>query len=684
MVGGPLLTKTLTSSKTARCSNIPDYRYPLTNGRYGTSRIGFFIMILNIDFETSSLCDLKTSGAYVYAQHPSTDILCISFRDQLSEEIWVPGKPLPLWVQDALASERPLAAFNAAFERLIWQHVGVPKYGFPPLELERWHCTMAQVSTLGLPKSLEKAAAFLKLPVQKDKLGAKAMTMLSRPDKKTGKIPQGTPEMLQALYAYCSQDTLTEQQLALSVPPMPDAEREIWLLDQRINDLGVPVDRDLAVAAKTLWGSYSKTLDEEVVKLAGCSGTQVAALKVWLGEQLGKPVTSLDKAAIAQLLARHDLSPVVRRVIQLRQELGSAGLKKFAKFISASTNDDQRIRGTLRYHGASTGRWSGYLIQPQNLPRPTIRQSDVATAIRLIKAQDAESVDMLFGSVSDTISSLCRAAITSSEGLAFIDYAAIEARMVAWLAGQEDLLKAFRDKSDPYVQMASQIYNKPVESISKDQRFFGKTCVLGCGYQMGPAKFRASVEQMTGRAISETFAERCVKTYREVNERIVDLWYTLDRGVKRCLNLQQPIKLTSNLSCRVELNPNGDTEWMYIRLPSGRDLAYYHPKLSPSKFGEQIDYTSVDGQTGNPMRSKLYGGAILENVSQALSRDVMADAMLKLDMLGHKIAFTVHDEIILEGVADLEPVEALMRIPPPWADGLPLEVEGQINSFYWK
>lgn len=674
----------MSSMTTTRRSSPKYIPHLLTGPTLDNPQRRFFIMVLNIDFETSSLCDLKTSGAYVYAQHPSTDILCISFRDRISEELWAPGKPLPLWVQDALASDRPLAAFNAAFERLIWQHVGVPKYGFPPLELERWHCTMAQVSTLGMPKSLEKAAAFLGLANQKDKQGAKAMATLSRPDKKTGKLLQGSPEMLQALYSYCSQDTLVEQQLALSVPPMSDAEREVWLLDQRINDFGVPVDRGLALAAQALWADYSKTLDEEVVKLAGCSGTQVAALKKWLEGQLGKPVPSLDKPAIAQLLARQDLSPEVRRVIKLRQELGSAGLKKFAKFVSASTDGDQRIRGTLRYHGASTGRWSGYLIQPQNLPRPTISQAEVPTAVRLVKAKDAESIDMLFGSVSDTISSLCRAAITSDEGLAFIDYAAIEARMVAWLAGQEDLLKAFRDKSDPYVAMASQIYNKPVESITKDQRFFGKTCVLGCGYQMGHVKFRDSVQQMTGRTISETFAERCVKTYREVNNHIVDLWYRLDRGVKRCLNLQQSIKLTDNLSCRADLNPNGDTEWLYIRLPSGRDLAYYHPKLTPGKFGEQIAYTSVDGQTGNPMRSRLYGGAILENVSQALSRDVMADAMLKLDMLGYKIAFTVHDEIILEGVTDLEPVEALMRVPPPWAEGLPLEVEGQLNSFYWK
>jgi len=641
-------------------------------------------MKLHIDFETSSLCDLKSCGAYIYAKHPSTSILCISFRDQISEEIWVPGKPLPQWVQDALASERPIHAFNAAFERLIWQHVGIPKYGFPKLELERWHCTMAQVSLLGMPKSLEKAAMFLGLPVQKDKTGSRAMTALSRPDKKTGKIPQGTPEVLKALYDYCSQDTLVEQQLDAALPPMSDDERAVWLLDQRINDLGVPVDRDLAVASQSLWEDYSKTLDEEMVKLTGCSGTQVMGLKKWLSDQLGEPVPSLDKPAIAKLLARPYLAPDVRRVIVLRQELGSAGLKKFAKFISASTADDQRVRGTLRYHGAATGRWSGYLLQPQNLPRPTINYSSVATAVSLVKAKDAESIAMLFGSVSDTISSLCRAAIASDKMLMAIDYAAIEARMVAWLAGQENLLWAFRDRSDPYVQMASAIYNLPAEKITKDQRFFGKTCVLGCGYQMGALKFRASVEQMTGQKITETFAERCVKAYREVNDQIVDLWYTLDRGVKRCLNLQQPIRLTDNLSCRVDLNPDGNTEWLYIRLPSGRDLAYYKPYLSPGKFGEQITYTSVDGQTGNPMKSKLYGGAILENVSQALSRDVMVDAMLRLDSVGHKIVLTVHDEIVLEGVVDLQSIEHMMRIPPPWADGLPLEVEGQVLPRYWK
>lgn len=639
---------------------------------------------MHVDFETASACDLKACGAYVYAVHPSTHVLCISFRDDVSEEIWTPADgPLPQWVMNAIDGDAEFHAFNAPFERLIWNLMCVRKYGFKPLPLERWHCTMAQVSILGMPKSLDKAAKFLGLPISKDTTGNRMMASLSRVDKKTGKIPVGTPEQLAALYKYCSQDTLVEKMLHESLPPMSASEREVWLLDQRINDLGVPVDRELAIKAQELWQAYVPSLDARVQELAGCSGTQVGALKTWLASRLGVPVTSLDKASIAQMLAK-DLPADVREVLELRKELGSAGLKKFAKFISASLDHDQRVRGTLRYHGASTGRWSGYLIQPQNLARPTIDRKHVQTASQLVKAQDHESIEMLFGSVSDTITSLCRATIASDEGLTFVDYAAIEARMVAWLAGQEHLLKAFREKSDPYIAMAAEIYGKPAESITDGERFFGKTALLGSGYQMGAKRFRASVKELAGINITEDFAARCVNTYREVNNKVVDLWYMLDKGVKRCLLIQQPIKLTKNLSCRVELNPNGDTEWLYLLLPSGRELAYFHPVLSQGEMGQQVHYTGVDNQTGNPMKCKLYGGAILENISQALSRDVMVDAMLKLDSLGQKIVLSVHDEIVFEGVDNLSMIEDIMRVPPHWAEGLPLGVKGTTSKFYWK
>ena len=757
---------------------------------------------LSVDFEIYSEAPLKDCGVYVYAKHPSTEILCASFRDDDQEEIWVPGRQLPDWVMYHIVMGGRLAAFNAAFERTIWSALG-EKYDFPVVAFDQWECTMAQSAAMALPKSLSDVAFFLGLAQQKDAVGARVMNLLTKPDKK-GKRTRGNAEQLQKLYAYCSQDTLVERLIGEVLPPLPDAERAVWLMDQEINDYGLHVDPELAAAAQAIWSDYEPVLNAEILEITNgySTGTQVERLKEWITKEMGlkHPLHTLNKAMIVQL-KEMQLPENVRRVLDIRSELGSAALKKFKKFRTAA-NSDNRIRGTLRYHGASTGRWAGYLIQPQNLIKPTIEMEYVPAAKTLVKRRDFEGVLAIFGSVSDTIGSLCRPTITAAprHRLICADYNAIEARIMAWLADQDDLLEAFEQKKDPYVSMASRIYGKLVADINKQERFFGKSAVLGCfagdtevltdsgwkiildvqltdklwdgeswqshsgvvyqgvqtvlschglgatqdhifytkgvpetwatvanrlglpsrkskdrvydilnvgpkhrftirskeglvfvvsncGFGMGPDKFKADIKQKANVEISRDFAKQCVDTYRESNANIVAFWRHINKKVISCVRSKLAQKINEYLSCRVSVDHNNDIVWLYIRLPSGRELAYYKPYLAPGMFGEELRFIGVDGQTGKPRRDKLYGGLLSENCCQGIARDVMVDGMNQLRAAGYTVVCTVHDEVILEvpnGFGSVKSVEGIMSRRPSWAATLPLAVEGFENPFYWK
>lgn len=647
---------------------------------------------ISVDIEAYSECSLKLCGAYVYSKHPSTEILCISFRDNDQEEIWVPGNPLPNWVLLHLMMGGMFSAYNAAFERLVWNNVGIRRYGFPELPLGQTTCTMAQASIMALPKKLGDAADFVGLTQQKDAAGTRLINILCKPDK-NGVRNRGTKAQLESLYAYCSQDTATERELASVLPPMSDAERMVWEMDQEINDHGLLVDVDLAVAAQSMWAKFQPALDEEIQKITEgfTTGTQVAKLKDWISKELGleRPITSLDKAAIKQMLANKKLPQNVRRVLELRSELGSAALKKYKTFVNAADSVDRHVRGTLRYHGASTGRWAGYLIQPQNLIRPTIDMDQVPLAVRLTKEQDIEGMLMLFDSVSDTLGSLCRATIIAPQGKRFIcsDYSGIEARMVARLAMQKDLLEDFVYKRDPYISMASRIYGVPKEKVDKGQRFFGKQTILGCSYGMGATKFKATIKALANIDITTDFANTCIHTYRNTYSNIPALWKHLGRKVINCIQHKVPVMISDMLSCRVEVDDNNRPVWLFIRLPVGREIAYYAPRLMEGKYGPEIYFTGVCNQTGKPRIEKLWGGTLLENISQGISRDIMVDGMFNLQHVGYTPVCTVHDEIILLADKDFgsyEEVAKIMSTTPKWASGLPLAVEGFESDFYWK
>lgn len=528
-------------------------------------------------------------------------------------------------------------------------------YGFPELPLDAWSCTMAQASLLALPKKLSQAAAFLGMPQQKS--SSKVMMLLSQPNKKTGKVSQGTPEQLEELYAYCAQDSLVEREIMHALPLMSKAERKVWLVDQKMNDRGILVDRDFAIKALACWEKYEPSLNNEIMGLTEgkATGTQVAALKVWLTEQLGRSVTSLDKAFIAQSLADPNLPPNVRRVLELRSELGAASLKKFNKIVTGSDPVDHRARGTMRYHSASTGRWAGYLIQPQNLSRPTIDISQVEAAKHLTEQGDTDSLNLIFGDATKTISSLVRPTIIAPKGkiLLCVDYNAIEARCLAWVADEKGILNAYAMKQDPYVDMAAKIFAKPKEDVTKHERFIGKSTILGAGYGMGHVKFRETLKASV--AVTEEFAKGCIDTYRSSNPNIVKLWRTLDSGIKSCIRNHQPVLLVSTpceIRCRIEVDHTNTPTWLFIQLPVGRELAYYRPRLAKGEYGDEIRYTAVDNQTGNPMTAKLYGGALCLSQGTKVLTDVglvPIQEITKRHKLWDGDNWVTHDGLIYQG-----------------------------------
>ena len=647
--------------------------------------------MLSVDFETCSHHDLGEGGAHNYAAHPTTDILCISFRDGMMHSLWHPkmGKPLPPWVLEHIRLGLPLAAWNARFECLIWQHIGVPRYGFPPIPHDQWYCTMSAALAMGLPAKLSKCASFMLLPEQKDTVGAKVMQLLCQPDKKTGKIPQGTAVQLGTLYDYCAQDTLTEETIALAIRPLQALERPVWLLDQTINNYGILVDRPLAIAAQRLWLTYSAKLIDEyrsIMQDDEVAPSMVARLKTWLQAELAlpKPIDSLNEANVTELLSTPTLPPHVRRALEIRQLLAGAAVKKYARFESYADCPDSRARGVLFYHSASTGRWSSKSIQVQNLLRPTIEATHVPLAKQLTLDQDIDGIELFFGSVSDVLGSLCRATIVAPPGkdLLIVDYSNIEARVSAWLAGQESLLADFRLGRDPYISMAAKIFTKQPQDITKHERFIGKSAILGASYSMGATKFQAAVKQTGNVDITDEFAKKCIDIYREEQSDIITLWRTLEQRIKRAIQTKEHTIINRYLTAHMDTD-----KWLVLTLPNGRYLSFYEPRLSPNtKFpGTEINFIGVDPQSNNRRHEKLFGGKLLENVTQAVSRDVMVDAMLRLTAAGRTVTMTVHDELVLEGdPSDLSAVETMMRMPPVWAPDLPIQVEGYTSKFYWK
>ena len=663
------------------------------------------------DFESRSAVDLRKSGVYRYAQDPSTDVWCFAFAF-LDEEplLWTPLGNEQRAELEARARDKGLLfrAHNAQFERVIWREIMHRRYGFPDIPLERWVCTAAEARAMNLPGKLDDSARVLGVVEQKDMAGHRLMLRMSKP---RATLPDGTQtwwddeERRQRLYDYCKQDVRTEQAIAARLQRLSEYERQVWLMDQRANDRGILVDVPLATAARDVALAVAKAADRGVSLVTGGDVdrvTNVGRLKRWM-DALGVPVDTLNKKALAELLNRDDLPLPVREALEIRVEAGKSSVKKIEAMLNAACADGA-LRGLLLYWGAGTGRWAGRLVQPQNFPARTRAFPDwwveslfdnPEPIVGDVLARNTEALE-LHGPALEVLALLLRPMLVARPGklLVAADYSAIEARVIAWLCGEEWRLEVFRTHGKIYEASASMMFKVPLEKIKKGQpeyalRQKGKVAELALGFQGGVnALITMGAYEM---GLGDEELPEIVRLWREASPNIKAGWYELQEAAQQAV--QFPGKVTECLQARVRFKAAGGFLWM--KLPSGRRLAYAKPKIvhrpapwDPEKMLPGIEAWSVDSKTKKWSKRSLYGGLLMENLVQATARDLMADAMLRLQSGGqYEPLLSVHDEVITEADeahADPRELERIMCQLPDWAEGCPVAAEGYAARRYRK
>ncbi|QCO05459.1 DNA polymerase [Azospirillum argentinense] len=564
---------------------------------------------LSIDLETRSTVDLKRSGVYPYAEHPTTDVWCAAFAlDDGPVRTWRAGEPVPAAVAEHVQAGGKIRAWNAQFERTMWRLVLAPRYGWPMPALEQFHCTAAQAAAMSLPRALDEAARVLGLDVRKDKEGAALMMRMARPRQK---LPDGSLvwwdvlDRIDRLTAYCARDVEVERAIASRLRPLSNEERAVYVLDQRINDRGIRIDLDLVAASQDV---VAGAVDRINARLRSLTGGTVAAvtkrndLLTFLRSQ-GVETESLGKPAMRELLARDDLPSVARELVAIRQEAAKASTAKL-KAMTAATCRDGRSRGVLLYHAAGTGRWAGKLWQPQNLPRLSAEEE----VIEFVMRREVECIDLLFGPPLEVISSVLRPCLVAAEGKELIaaDFSNIEGRVTAWMAGEAWKVEAFRafdagTGPDLYKLTYSRSFSVPVGEVTKDQRQVGKVMELACGFQGGVGAFQ-SMAAIYGLAVPDEEADRLKTAWRDAHPHIVQLWRGLEDAAFQAVS--NPGQITTAARGLIRFRVRGGFLWMI--LPSGRALAYATPSIETKEMPWTRDGAQIgEDADGNPVFEKL-------------------------------------------------------------------------------
>jgi len=630
---------------------------------------------VHLDFESRSRVDIWVSGAYVYASDPSTEIMCLAYavdngpvklvrwNDILMAELSDPFEELR---ELAGAEDTLFYAHNALFEQLIWEHK-LRAFGLPRLPINRWRCTAAKALSHGLPKALKDVAAALKTGEQKDMGGRAVMLKVCKPNSK-GEWEEGA-DLIRQLEDYCAQDVATEREIDHALPELQAFEQYVWFEDQLINQRGIAVDEDALEKCLALIDEETALLKQEIATLTDGALDSVSRRNAVLQyfEKNGVKLPDFTKATVEKALKSGKIPPKLAQILRIRQQLGLTSTAKY-KALKTALCEDSRLRDILLFHSASTGRWGGKLVQMQNLPRGTISDTDVA--VDLIKSTDLETVRMMYGNVMGALSSCVRGMFVSAPGhdLIVADYAAIEARVLMWLCGQDDAVKMFHDGEDIYVKMAERIGPNATRQL-------GKQAVLGCGYGMGPDRFRGTCATY-GIEISATLAETAVNAYRGTFKKVPFTWYSYERAMKTAIITKQTLK-------RGKITWEYKGEFLYCYLPSGRCLAYHKAKME----GGEIKYWTTNSTTKKYQKTGTYGGKIIENVTQAVARDILAYAMLRAEKAGYKIVLTVHDELVAEVPKPFGGVKEFINIitaVPKWAEGCPIAAEGWRGKRYHK
>jgi DNA polymerase len=642
---------------------------------------------LHIDIETFSDVDLKSAGVHKYCESDAFEILVVAFalNDQPAE--CYDWKDLPEYFFEMLEDENVMKfAHNAAFERTCFAAEGYPT------PATSWRCTMVKALYCGLPGSLDKLSTILHLQNAKLKSGTALINYWCKPVKAT-KINGGRTRNLKEhnldkwndFKEYCRMDVEAEKELvhALDSIKMRVADWQDWALDQEINDKGVLIDEALVDAATALSDTHNEALIERTKILTRLDNpNSLAQIKSWLSDRTGRTITDLTKDAVKELL-KSESDTAIREVLQIRQQLGKTSVKKYVA-MTAGACDDGRSRGLFQFYGANrTGRWAGRRVQLQNLPRNEIK--DLTTARYVVRDTDYDLVSMFYDDIPDTLSQLIRTAIIPAKGMSLVacDFSAIEARVIAFLAGEEWRLKVFQSHGKIYEASAAQMFNIPIETIGKDSpyRQRGKVAELALGYQGGVnALLRMGGDRL---GLSEFEMQTIVDKWRSVNPMIVKMWADFNQLALMAVSNGRAYTHASGITF------SGTPNSMRVRLLSGRELIYWGAKVVKGRFGNVVKYKGVDDRN-QWTDIDTYGGKLVENIVQAVSRDLLVHSMhrIKEEVFGDMILH-VHDEVAIEcrteiAEDNLKQMEQIMAEPPIWAQGLPLSSEGFVGQFYKK
>ena len=641
-------------------------------------------MIYSIDFETRSRANLPDVGLDIYANDPSTEVLCIAFGNNLETvNVLPPQNPSTnqLWpLMQHVSKGGKIAAWNAMFEYAIWNCVCVPKYHWPVLKLEQCIDTMAVAAANNIPQGLDEAGAFTDAKYQKDPIGKRLIQKLCKPNSKGGF--NDDPELLKQLFDYCAQDVRTEMAIGSVLRPLEDVEQEVWTLTQRINTRGVPVDpRELHNACLAVVKAQN-AIDNECFVLTGCKPSERAKLLAWVNKMMIEPLPDLTAETVEKTLKLGHLFKPLRRALELRQEGSQTSVAKYAKMLEVQR--EGRIRNTLVYHGASTGRWASRGgLNLQNIARPTLSDKEIERCIPRV-------FDQATGSMGE-LSSLVRSGIKAPDGKTFVDvdFSSIENRVGVWLANQNDKVEMFRKGLDEYKMFASQsLYRVPYEEVTKDQRQVAKSAVLGAMFGQG-AKGLVRYAEGMGVKLDEPQAKSAVDNYRTSYAKVKELWGMCESAAIQAVeNLGSPFAAGG----KIILKCVKGALWMH--LPSGRLICWQRPQLEllTTPWGSEKLGVTVHSQntfTRQWTRNTIIGSSIFQSAVQGTARDFLAVAMLNLDKAGYEVINSVHDEVLLlveeqNGESAMEDVIRTMVTPPPWAPDFPLAAEGWYGKRYRK
>jgi len=641
---------------------------------------------LGIDVETYSSTPIDL-GAYRYAESLDFELLLVGYKFSDEDEVKVidltagEAELHPRFWAALTSPEVIKTAYNANFELQTLR-----KYTEQQLDPAQWRDTMILASSLGLPRSLADVCTALGLPEEesKKKIGKELIRYFCLPCKptrangnRTRNLPLHSPERWELFKDYNKGDVIAEQAILhrLEKYAPNETEQRLWTLDQQINDRGVLLDTDMAGKIVRYNERRTEELTAEAKRITRLDNpNSLQQLKGWLEDQ-GVPTSTLRKDDVSELLSA-PIPEDVKRVLTIRQALGKTSLNKYSTMLDVACHDG-RARGILQFYGGRTGRWAGRALQPQNLPQNHLPDAELFAAHDIVKAGDFDGLELLYDDTADVLSQLVRTAFIPSPGNRFVvtDFSAIEARVIAWLAGEQWRIDLFEKGGDIYCESASRIYKVPVEKHGQNAelRQRGKVAELACGFGGGPGAMKAM--DKSGTVPEEEIAE-IVRQWRDASPHIVAMWKTLEKAAIRAIE-GESVTLNKIKGVKFYCERVAGTRVLFMRLPSGRSLAYWSPSTSDSDYGPQLYYMAQNQTTRKWEKTKTWGGTLAENLTQAVARDCLAEKMLLADSQGYNIVFHVHDELVIDvpkhDARAAELIDRIMSEPIEWAPGLPLK-----------